>query len=589
MKSVIKSLLKAGLFPALAIAAMVAAPCTWAQGTSFTYQGQLDDGGYVADGSYDMEFKVWDASSGGAQVGGTATFFAMPVDGGLFSVDLDFGSGIFTGPDRWLEISVQTNGGGGFITLSPRTEFTSTPYAIAALSAQSATSVPDGSIGSSEIAANAVTAEKIATSQVVKSLNGMTDQIALTAGSSIALSPSGNQIQIDVGNNGWIWLEGTGANGSEGGIKFGSYPNGNTFISEWEDDGIYLVAPEGIGMGPGNVGIHVDSLSAATHALTVATGTVGDENILRLIGPGGTFGVGAKLNFGDGDFVYLQENTDDSLLIYSSGTQISGGNVAINESLSVGENVAINESLSVGGNVAIGGATAQKKLDVDLGDIIVQGPDSCDAVGEAGTVYLGTVHHYIKGEYGAGVKIGTYGIGDVIHIQEVTGNVGIGTNAPQAKLDVIGRIRTTELEITGGADLSEQFDIDGLSHRVEPGMIVCIDASNPGKLAVSSKAYDRTVAGVVSGAGGVKPGMLMGQSGTVADGEHPVALSGRVYCRVDASQGAIEPGDLITTSNIPGYGMKVADRTRAHGAIIGKAMTGLDAGQGLVLVLVSLH
>jgi hypothetical protein len=93
---------------------------------------------------------------------------------------------------------------------------------------------------------------------------------------------------------------------------------------------------------------------------------------------------------------------------------------------------------------------------------------------------------------------------------------------------------------------------------------------------------------VVSGAGGVKPGMLMGQRGTVVDGKHPVALTGRVYCRVDAGYGSIKPGDLITTSDTPGHGMK-ADPAKAAGAIIGKAMTPLADGRGLVLVLVSLQ
>jgi hypothetical protein len=150
-----------------------------------------------------------------------------------------------------------------------------------------------------------------------------------------------------------------------------------------------------------------------------------------------------------------------------------------------------------------------------------------------------------------------------------------------------GRITTQVLEITGGSDLSENFDIQ--SPQAEPGMIVRIDATHPGELAVSDRAYDRTVAGVVSGAGGVKPGMLMGQRQTKADGKYPVALTGRVYCFVDATHGAIEPGDLITTSTTPGHGMKVSDHARAQGAIIGKAMTPLASGRGLVLVLVSLQ
>jgi hypothetical protein len=68
-----------------------------------------------------------------------------------------------------------------------------------------------------------------------------------------------------------------------------------------------------------------------------------------------------------------------------------------------------------------------------------------------------------------------------------------------------------------------------------------------------------------------------------------VALTGRVYCWADASDGPIQPGDLLTTSNVPGHAMKVTDHGQAQGAIIGKAMTGLEASRGLVLVLVSLQ
>jgi hypothetical protein len=154
-----------------------------------------------------------------------------------------------------------------------------------------------------------------------------------------------------------------------------------------------------------------------------------------------------------------------------------------------------------------------------------------------------------------------------------------------------GRIITDVLEITGGSDLSEQFEING--SRVDmppsPGMVVSIDPDNTGELIVSNTAYDYTVAGVVSGAGGVKPGMLMGQSSSPADGDYPVALTGRVYCLVDASYGPVKPGDLLTTSDTPGHAMKVSDHGRAQGAIIGKAMSSLGSGTGLVLVLISLQ
>jgi hypothetical protein len=147
------------------------------------------------------------------------------------------------------------------------------------------------------------------------------------------------------------------------------------------------------------------------------------------------------------------------------------------------------------------------------------------------------------------------------------------------------------LQITGGSDLSEQFEIQasGAGRAPMAGYVVSIDAAHPGELIVSSQAYDRTVAGVVSGAGDVQPGMLMGQRGTEADGQYPVALTGRVYVWVDASYGAVEPGDMLTTSNTAGHAMKVTDHTQAQGAILGKAMTSLESGRGLVLVLVTLQ
>lgn len=103
------------------------------QGTAFTYQGQLTDNGTPANGSYDLRFTIYDGLSGGNQVGNRITNAAVPVAEGTFTVILDFGAGIFTGANRWLEIGVRTNGpAGAFTTLSPLQAFTAAPYAITA-------------------------------------------------------------------------------------------------------------------------------------------------------------------------------------------------------------------------------------------------------------------------------------------------------------------------------------------------------------------------------------------------------------------------------------------------------------------------
>lgn len=177
---------------------------------------------------------------------------------------------------------------------------------------------------------------------------------------------------------------------------------------------------------------------------------------------------------------------------------------------------------------------------------------------------------------------------DAVMILTPEGNVGIGLTTPSKMLHVNGATSTKVLEITGGADFAENFDITE-SEDLAPGTVVSIDTDESGKLRIADKAYDKTVAGIISGAGGIQPGMLMGQDGTIANGKYPVALNGRVYCLVDASYGEIKPGDLLTTSDTPGHAMKVEDREQSSGAIIGKAMTSLKEGRGLVLVLVSLQ
>jgi hypothetical protein len=127
------------------------------------------------------------------------------------------------------------------------------------------------------------------------------------------------------------------------------------------------------------------------------------------------------------------------------------------------------------------------------------------------------------------------------------------------------------LTIRGGSDLAEPFKISSGNDEVPEGSVMVIDEQSPGRLKVSSQPYDTRVAGILSGANGIHPGIQMQQEGSL-DGGRNVALSGRVYVQADTSNGPINPGDLLTTSSAPGRAMKVTDHLRAQGAILGKAM-----------------
>ncbi len=100
-------------------------------GTAFTYQGRLTDGGNPTEGAYDFQFRLYDAPSGGNLLG-TVTPGDVAVSGGLFTVKLNFGTGVFSGDARWLEIGVRPgDSGGAYTLLDPRQELTPSPYALA--------------------------------------------------------------------------------------------------------------------------------------------------------------------------------------------------------------------------------------------------------------------------------------------------------------------------------------------------------------------------------------------------------------------------------------------------------------------------
>jgi hypothetical protein len=153
---------------------------------------------------------------------------------------------------------------------------------------------------------------------------------------------------------------------------------------------------------------------------------------------------------------------------------------------------------------------------------------------------------------------------------------------------------TGDIDLTGpgsdirltNADCAEDFDVRGAT-KSEPGTVMVL--GDDGALSESSRAYDRRVAGVVSGAGEYKPAIVLDSRRDTTENRQPIALVGKVLCKVDAQFGAIAVGDLLTTSSTRGHAMTASDPARSFGTIIGKALRPFPSGRGLIPVLVALR
>ncbi|MGN9841287.1 hypothetical protein ACTMTI_24475 [Nonomuraea sp. H19] len=174
------------------------------------------------------------------------------------------------------------------------------------------------------------------------------------------------------------------------------------------------------------------------------------------------------------------------------------------------------------------------------------------------------------------------GVGVVGVSAEGVGVLGKGKRLAalfQGDVEVTGDIRLVNAD---GAELFDAADPD----EITPGTVVVVDDS--GTISPSTVGYDRTVIGIVSGAGAFRPGIVLDNREDNTS-RLPVAVFGKVYVHADATTGAIAIGDLLCSSPTPGHAMKAADPGRAFGAVIGKALGALREGQGMIPVLVSLQ
>jgi len=369
----------------------------------------------------------------------------------------------------------------------------------------------------------------------------------------------------------------------------------------------------GIRMYSGNIQFHTKSGS-------VQANEIAQNEVMRLTNTG-KLGIGTT---SPSDELHIYHATENGLLTLQSGDEdvnmcfrdnTSGDNSTapfiggIGKKLYFGVNGAKRMYIDQNGLVGIGTDNPDSKLQV-LGKIkatemsIVSIGDAIFSL-ERFTNSHGGFKFYETGETQAqwifpffrGWQSDNLIIRDEKHLKDVmtfeygTGMVGIGISDPQSSLDVKGNITVRDaseniiLELGSGLDYAEGFNVSDIK-SINPGTVLSIDPENPGKLVICNTAYDTKVAGIVAGANGLGSGVRLGIDNFDCD----VALAGRVYCNVESTDGEINPGDLLTTSNIPGFAMKVKNCDKANGAILGKAMEGLDKGKkGQILVLVTLQ
>jgi hypothetical protein len=524
--------------------------------STMSYQGVLElaDGSPVADGDYDLTFRLYDASSGGTVLW-TETQ-TLPVEDGIFNALLGAVTPLTLPFDisYWLGVQVENDP-----ELTPRVALASAPYAFRAAYAETG---PGGIGGSGTSGHLARFADPTTLDSSVLLQNGDNLEIPPNAprdraGSEKAPTPSRvNTPRLVV-------------TGSEQAI-FGMLDETDAA----EDDRAAIYGYRTRDPSIPNPGTSV-AYGQTNNAIT-GYNHWGDEYTFGVAGYSyndytRTAGVLGAEVFGTywGALGYRDE-ASQAWGVYTPNNAYVGAHLHVAEQIHL-----LNDDFRAYEGT-FGGANFELKNDA--------GTVTYKVIGHAFSGGSQLVLYRSTGERGleltaAGQEIAVFDDTGTQKRVRLVGDDGTGN----------GRVTTDIVEITGGSDLSESFDVDARGGRLEPGMVVCIDPRRAGGLVVSDGPYARTVAGVLSGAGGIRPGMVMGQRGSVADGEHPVALTGRVWTWCDASSGPIVPGDLLTTAATPGHAMAVRDHARAQGAVLGKAMSSLDSGTGLVLVLVNLQ
>ena len=360
-------------------------------------------------------------------------------------------------------------------------------------------------------------------------------------------------------------------------------------------------------------------------AITESNGNVGigtTSPAAKLYVAGGQFGSSGSAN--QAAYALGAQSIAADASIYSYGAICTGnghGNCNSNNGVVLGiVNPSANNNIPNVGNVLLNSGNVGIGTTSPDGRLNITGlPNTWTSNGWSKGLRLDGVSAIELGG-GASTKYGIGQSGNILYFFDTTaddasaaanyrmafsgGNIGIGTVSPTAKLEVNGNLRITagsggsvtfpdgstqSTAWTGalcGGDYAESVDVTGDRTHFEPGDVLVIDPSSPGRFLKSAEPYSPLVSGIYS----TKPGAVGRRQRTPkSEAEVPMAMIGIVPVKVSAENGAIAVGDLLVTSSTAGRAMKATDPSKTTGRVLGKALGSLNSGTGVIEVLVTLQ
>ena len=411
-----------------------------AQATSFTYQGRLADSGTPTNGNYDLQFALWNSSSGGGQVGSAQTINSVAVSNGVFTVSLDFGANSFSGASRFLEIAVRPAGVGSFTVLTPRQPITSTPYSVRSLNAATADSVPASGVpsGSGNYIQNTTTPQVLSNFNISGSGTVGGTLSANMVNASTQFNLNGNRVLATGSHNIFV---GVGA-----GLELANVED-STFIgfgagksAQSSSDNTFVGSNAGTSSTSANQNSFFGTLSGFSNTTAGANSFFGYQSgFSNTVGQFNSF-----FGYQSGDLNISGSN--NTFIGYGSGN----GSVTLNLSnaTAIGSRATVTQSNSLVLGSIKGVAHATEDTNVGIGTTTPSARLSVVAIGDGAKVlHLGTERSWVFKQFGTGASTALELTADdpnnnnknfLINTQ---GNVGIGTQGPLDKLHVIGDIR----------------------------------------------------------------------------------------------------------------------------------------------------